>query len=113
MPNEPESIGEIARLLKAFQAHTDRQFETMNTRLDRLVSAEVHQIHANNTDRRIDELRQLLADETAARIKADTAEESNRKEAAGNIRRWVQGLAFTAFAAVATLLTTLIANANG
>jgi hypothetical protein len=113
MSNEPESLGEVARLVRALQNSSDKQFNAMNTRLDRLVSAEVYQIHVGAIDKRIDGLTQALADETAERKAAVTAEAGKRTEAARNTGTWIRGLLFAMLVPVGLWIATLVANASG
>ena len=124
MSDGPESLGEVGRQIASFRADTDRRFNALNTRLDKLVGAEVHQLSVNNINHRIDDLTRALAAERESRVKADADEERDRKEAVANeatarkgaastVRMWVSGLVFAVLATFGTLVVTLIANASG
>lgn len=58
--NNGPSADEIGRRLDTLSADVRTGFEGVNLRLDKYVLGEVHQLHVNNTHRRIDDLNQEL-----------------------------------------------------
>jgi hypothetical protein len=79
--DDPETLGEVARLLRQMRAETDRRFNSLDQRLDKLVSAEVHSRDITNLDRRISDLTGALADERTRRMEAILSEMQSRKDA--------------------------------
>jgi hypothetical protein len=81
MADDPESLGEVARLLRQMHLDNDRRFNSLDTRLDKLVSAEVHSRDIINLDRRISELTAALNSERERRTDAIAHESQARKDA--------------------------------
>lgn len=79
MASDPESIGEVARLLREVQRNVDKRFDSVDSHLKNLVSAEVYKVDREHTDRRLQELTRALADEREQRIKNEAAESAARK----------------------------------
>jgi hypothetical protein len=124
MPDTPESLGEIGRLLKGLREHNDGQFRQINNRLDNLVSVEVHQLYVSSMDRRLDDLAKMLADEREARVRADAAEAAERKQAIKDEVRerkaaadrqgtWVRWLTAAVLIPIVLWGATLFSNAGG
>lgn len=88
MPDGPESIGEVARLIKQLEQHIDRRFNSIEQRQDKLVSIELYDTDRRHVDRRFEQLAQAIADERQARVE-DVADEAKEREkaAAGNLER--------------------------
>jgi hypothetical protein len=110
--DDPETLGEVARLLRQMRTETDRRFNSLDQRLDKLVSAEVHSRDIINLDRRISDLTAALAAERTHRMEAILSEVQSRKDGDRDVgdrisrmdtwQRWLTG-------GTITLLLSIIA----
>lgn len=120
MPGEPESLGEVARLLKSMNESFERRFDSLESRLDKLVSAEVHGLHVSHTDRRIQELSEALANERAARVQDLAREVAEREKAVTHVTMrldrtgtWVRAIGISMLIPVALFIMNFMLASGG
>lgn len=123
MPDAPESLGELGRMLRSFREHTDSQFRNVNDKLDRFVPSNVYELQMRQISDNFEQIRRLLTEEREERIAHDNTEREARKEALATETRerkdawnrmgnWVRGLVFAVVATFATFIVTLMSNAS-
>lgn len=120
MSDVPESIGEVARLIKNLELHIDRRFNAIEQRQDRLVSVELYNANLSHVNQQIAELRRALAEERQNRVEAVADEAKEREKAAEGNRERIKALGATArwsitvsVAILAVFLTILFRGTGG
>lgn len=120
MSDAPESIGEVARLIKNLELHIDRRFNSIEQRQDRLVSVELYNANLSFVNQQIAELRAALAEERQNRVQSDEAEAREREKAAEGNKERIKSLGATArwsvtlsVAILGVFLTILFRGAGG
>jgi hypothetical protein len=101
VPDGPESIGEVARLIRQLEAHIDRRFQSLEDRQRGFISIELHNAEKQGIDRRLEQLTEALGEERTARKEGI--------KSIGVISRW----AITVSVAALGVLLTILVRGSG
>lgn len=123
MPRDPESLGEVARMISDLTASMERRFDSIERRLDGQVSSQVFEITQHGVDRRIADLAAAInneresrvaadAEERTAREKALTVESAEREKADNRAGVWVRSLLVGLLVPVVLWLGTLLTQSS-
>lgn len=112
MPSDPESVPELARMLRTLEGTIERRFTALENMLRGYVSAELHAMYERRTDERMAEYQKDLDAEVAARKSAIKDEATTRENAIADMRktyRWVVAAVVIPGAAVVATIVAIIA----
>lgn len=112
MPDGPESIGEVARLIRQMRIDIDKRFDTQDQRFEKLVSLEVYLGEQRHTDRRIDEMFRRVDEVRTELVEEIKEEERERRDGFTRLNNFGKGLLFVVLATFGTFVVTVITNVS-